>query len=89
MRAFVRLLPKWLKKGNRVRLGDFCLIKLCFSATGRDTKDEVTIGDIKNVRIMLTPGKSLKELVEDVTFEHFEVLDVSESEETSENEVSE
>lgn len=87
IRAFVRLLPKWLKKGNRVRLGDFGLIKLSFSATGQETKEAVTTADIKKVRIALVPGSSLKALVQDVTFEHFEVQDVADDE-SSEDEDS-
>ena len=69
LEAFLQLLPLFLKNGHAVRLGDFGIFRLSFSAIGQDFKDDVSAKDISNVRVLFRPGVQLKkELTENLAF---------------------
>jgi len=60
MESLLQKLPLLLAGGHSVRLGDFGIIKLSFSAKGKEKKEEVTAAEIKNTRVLFLPGVELK-----------------------------
>ncbi len=62
-------LPKYLTAGNSIKLGDFGTFRLSIQGTGSDTKEEYNVSNIKNVKVVFTPGKDLKRELEDIHFE--------------------
>ncbi len=62
-------LPKYLKAGNSIKLGDFGTFRLSISGTGSDTEESYTVANIKGVKVIFTPGKMLKEELENIHFE--------------------
>ena len=75
LESFLQLLPSFLKNGHSVRLGDFGIFKLSFSAIGQDFKGDVSAEDISNVRVLFRPSVQLKkELQDNLTFIKRELL---------------
>ena len=69
LESFLQLLPLFLKNGHSIRLGDFGIFKLSFSAMGQEFKDDVSVKDISNVRVLFRPSVQLKkELKDNLTF---------------------
>ena len=69
LESFLQLLPLFLKNGHSIRLGDFGIFKLSFSAMGQEFKDNVSVKDISNVRVLFRPSVQLKkELKDNLTF---------------------
>ncbi len=62
-------LPKYLKAGNSIKLGDFGTFRLSISGTGSDTEENYTTANIKGVKVVFTPGKMLKEELANIRFE--------------------
>ena len=68
LESFLSELPDYLIDGHPVRLGDFGILKLSFSATGQDQKEKVTASDINNVRVLFRPSTRLKQELSNVSF---------------------
>ena len=68
LESFLIELPDYLIDGHPVRLGDFGILKLSFSATGQDQKEKVTASDINNVRVLFRPSTRLKQELSNVSF---------------------
>ncbi len=60
LRNFLEQLPVFLKIGMSIQLGDFATMRLGISSEGSETAEEFTAGNIRNVKIIFTPGKELK-----------------------------
>ena len=68
MESLLQKLPLLLAGGHSVRLGDFGIIKLSFSAKGKEKKEEVTAAEIKNTRVLFLPGVELKKRLQDISY---------------------
>ncbi len=63
-------LPKYLKAGNSIKLGEFGTFRLSVLSKGSDTEEEYnTTAHIKGVKVIFTPGKALKSELDEVHFE--------------------
>jgi predicted histone-like DNA-binding protein len=63
-----KVLIRDLLSGNSVQLGDWGSFYLTCNGEGRDTKEGVTVADIKNLNIRFMPGKALKEALKSASF---------------------
>lgn len=61
-------MPLYLKNSNKVRLGNFGIFKLSFSAEGQEKMEDVSAKDIKNLRVLFTPSTHLKKELSDVSY---------------------
>lgn len=66
--AFLDKIPEYLKNSNRIRLNDFAILKLSFSANGQENEEAVSASDITDVRVLFQPCSKLKEALADVVF---------------------
>ena len=65
-------IPKYLLDGQTVSLGELGSLRLTLSSEGADKAKDFNASMIKNVKIVFTPGKMLKEEVAKATFEKAE-----------------
>jgi predicted histone-like DNA-binding protein len=63
-----KVLLRNLLSSNSVQLGDWGSFYLTCNGEGRDSKEEVTVADIKNLNIRFMPGKALKESLKNAVF---------------------
>lgn len=68
MYSLCEIMPMLLKDSIKVRLDNFGIFKISFSAEGKTNKDEVSAADIKNIRIIFTPCTRLKKQLLDTKF---------------------
>lgn len=68
MESLLQKLPLLLANGHSVRLGEFGIMKLSFSAKGKEKKEEVSSAEIKNTHILFLAGIELKKKLKDVSF---------------------
>jgi DNA-binding protein, histone-like, putative len=64
-------MSKYLKEGHSIQLGEFCTLRMSFSADGSDEKEEVDHTKIKKTKLVFTPGKGLRKHLKDVNFQLF------------------
>ncbi len=62
-------LPLFLKMGRSVQLGDFGTLRISFSSEGVENPKDFNTAMIRDVKIIFTPGKLLKEELSTLTFE--------------------
>ncbi|MDR1865790.1 MAG: HU family DNA-binding protein [Bacteroidales bacterium] len=67
---FVEALPKYLKDGYKLRLGDFGIFKVSFSSEGTDEPQKMIAAHIRNRKVLYTPGREIKNSLNDMRFEH-------------------
>ncbi|WP_282038721.1 HU family DNA-binding protein [Saccharicrinis aurantiacus] len=60
--------PDMLADGYSVKLGDLGTLRVSFSSEGQATPEEVTVHTIKGQKVLFTPGKKLKKMLENLTF---------------------
>jgi predicted histone-like DNA-binding protein len=65
---FEKILVRFLLDSHSVQLGDWGSFHLTCSSEGVDSKDEVKASNIKNLNIRFTPGKELKNALQNATF---------------------
>jgi predicted histone-like DNA-binding protein len=66
---FVEALPKHLKDGFKLNLGDFGIFKVSFSSEGVEEQKQFNVSLIRNRKVLYTPGKDIKKSLEDMHFE--------------------
>ncbi|MDR1119314.1 MAG: HU family DNA-binding protein [Dysgonamonadaceae bacterium] len=66
---FTEALPKYLKDGYKLRLGDFGIFKVSFSSEGVDDAKQIVPARIRSRRVLYTPGKDIKTSLEGMHFE--------------------
>jgi hypothetical protein len=54
--------------GNIIRLGELGSLRLKLRSEGRDNKNDVDVSCIKDVCIVFTPGKRLKEMLKKIEY---------------------
>ncbi|MDR0713905.1 MAG: HU family DNA-binding protein [Bacteroidales bacterium] len=74
---FVESLPKYLKDGYKLRLGDFGIFKVSFGSAGAEDPQKVSASQIKNRKILYMPGKDIRNSLNDMHFEQESSLKTS------------
>ena len=69
LEALLYLIPKHLKRGVRVSLGDFGRFFLTISGEGKEKEEDVDASAINRTRIRFLPGMLLRKYLRDVEFE--------------------
>jgi len=66
---FLQLIPEALSDGKIIRIGDFGTFMLKISSEGVENPDELTIRNIKGVKVIFRPGQAFKKMLRDIKFE--------------------
>lgn len=67
--ALVDTMTGSLADGQIVRLGELGSLRVSISSEGKEKEKEVTPATIKQARVVFTPGKAIKNMLETVTYE--------------------
>ncbi len=67
--ALVDTMTGSLAEGQVVRLGELGSLRISISSEGKEKEKEVTPATIKQARVVFTPGKAIKDMLETVTYE--------------------
>ncbi len=67
--ALVDTMTGSLAEGQVVRLGELGSLRVSISSEGKEKEKEVTPATIKQARVVFTPGKAIKDMLETVTYE--------------------
>ncbi len=68
IRQLRKVVQRTLLNGQSVKLGNWGIFSVTLSTTGSDTKEELTAGNVKQVRINFKPGDELKAAMQKATF---------------------
>lgn len=69
LQSLVREIPRNISRGYIVRLGNLGAFRLGSNSTGSDTEEEVTSNNIFRKRLLFYPGKHVKIVMDNLTFE--------------------
>ncbi|MGP2570715.1 HU family DNA-binding protein [Ornithobacterium rhinotracheale] len=67
--ALVDVMQTSLEEGNAVRLGELGSMRVSISSEGKSKEEEVTAASIKGAKVIFTPGKDLKKMLNNLTYE--------------------
>lgn len=67
--------PSMLLGGNSVRIGKMGTLRLSFGSEGVENIDDFDTSMIRNMKIIFTPSKELKEALQNPTFENAGVVE--------------
>jgi predicted histone-like DNA-binding protein len=73
LEAFLDVVPEKLADGKIVELGDFGTFRLTISSEGAALAEGVTARSITETRVVFTPGKRFKQLLDTIEFEKITV----------------
>ena len=66
--AMVDVMKDSLADGNIVRLGELGSLRVSFSSEGKATPEEVNATAITGAKVVFTPGKDIKKMLETVEY---------------------
>lgn len=66
--AMVDVMKDSLADGNIVRMGELGSLRMSFSSEGKATADEVNATAITGAKVIFTPGKDIKTMLDTVTY---------------------
>ncbi len=69
MEAFLTIVPDELAEGRIVELGDFGSFRIGLSSEGSETPEEVTADKITGARVIFTPGRRFKEVLNNLRYQ--------------------
>jgi predicted histone-like DNA-binding protein len=69
LEAFLHVVPEKLADGKIVELGDFGTFRITVSSEGAALAEEVTARNITETRVIFTPGKRFKQMLETIEFQ--------------------
>ncbi|SFC53939.1 DNA-binding protein, histone-like, putative [Parapedobacter composti] len=69
LQSLVREIPRNISRGYIVRLGNLGAFRLSSNSVGSDTPEEVTAGNIFRKRLLFHPGKHVRTVMDNLTFE--------------------
>ncbi len=69
LEAFLTVVPEKLAEGNIVELGDFGSFRVSVSSDGAALAEDVTARSITDTRVIFTPGKRFKQVLDTVEFQ--------------------
>ncbi|NWG07731.1 MAG: HU family DNA-binding protein [Chloroflexi bacterium] len=67
--AFLHVVPEKLADGKIVELGDFGTFRVTVSSEGADQPDELTARHITDTRVIFTPGRRFKQMLDTIEFQ--------------------
>lgn len=67
--ALVDVMQNSLADGNAVRLGELGSLRVSISSEGKATEKEITAASIKGAKVIFTPGKDLKKMLDTLEFQ--------------------
>src|ERR1700752_400125 len=71
LEAFMNVVPDQLAEGKIVELGDFGSFRVSVSSEGAEEAADVNVRSITDVRVLFTPGKRFKKLLNTTELEKF------------------
>lgn len=66
--ATVKQIEQLVLNGHSVRLGKIGILSLGVKAKAVEKKDDISVGNVKTVRLMLKPSTYLRQKIEDLSF---------------------
>ena len=69
LEAFLHVVPDKLADGKIVELGDFGTFRITVSSEGAALAEEVTARSITDTRVIFTPGKRFKQMLDTIEFQ--------------------
>jgi predicted histone-like DNA-binding protein len=69
LEAFLTVVPEELANGNIVELGDFGTFRVSVSSEGTAQAEDLTARNITDVRVLFTPGKRFKQVLDMAEFQ--------------------
>jgi len=69
LEAFLTVVPEELANGNIVELGDFGTFRVSVSSEGAEKAEDLTSRNITDVRVLFTPGKRFKQVLDTAEFQ--------------------
>lgn len=67
--AMVDVMKDSLSEGNIVRMGELGSLRMSFSSEGKATAEEVNANAINSAKVIFTPGKDIKTMLETVEYQ--------------------
>ena len=67
--AMVEIMQDALEDGQAVRIGELGSLRVSISSNGELSEEEVTANSIKGAKTIFTPGKSLKKMLNNLSYE--------------------
>ncbi len=67
--AFLKVVPEQLANGMIVELGDFGSFRLSLSSEASETPEDVTAEKITGARVIFTPGRRFKEVLNNIRYQ--------------------
>ena len=67
--AMVDVMKDSLSEGNIVRMGELGSLRMSFSSEGKATAEEVNASAINSAKVIFTPGKDIKTMLETVEYQ--------------------
>ena len=67
--SLVDIVPGMLSKGQNVKVGDLGTFRVSISSSGSDTAEEVSARNIRGAKIIFTPGKKFKTMLQTLSYE--------------------
>lgn len=68
LKSFITVVPRELSAGKIVRLGDLGYFRVSISSEGYENAEDVSGKSVKKTRILFTPGKELKKMLNNLEF---------------------
>ena len=69
--SFLDIIPKYLKMGYSVNLGELGSFRLSIKSEGSDTEEEATASKVKKVHALFVPSSKIKKEISDTTVEQY------------------
>ena len=69
LEAFLHVVPEKLADGRIVELGDFGTFRISVSSEGAALAEEVTARNITDTKVIFTPGKRFKQMLDTIEFQ--------------------
>ena len=69
LEAFLHVVPEKLADGKIVELGDFGTFRVTVSSEGAALAADVNVRSITDTRVIFTPGKRFKQMLDTIQFQ--------------------
>ena len=69
LEAFLTIVPEKLADGKIVELGDFGTFRVSISSEGAELTENVTARSITDTRVIFSPGKRFKQMLDTIQFQ--------------------
>jgi predicted histone-like DNA-binding protein len=69
LRNLLEVLPTYIRLGQTIRLEGFGSFHISVTSDGKATPEELTTHDVRDARLIFTPGVEMKKSIEGLSFE--------------------